>query len=82
LREIGWLHLEHATPRDDDWPYPHPDFLQVVFVGTAVDRFGGRDAEWTDTEGFELESVLMTLDDAYAAVAQESLSLPFLDLLR
>ncbi len=32
---IGVRHFHHLTPEPPDWPYPYPDFLQVVFVGEA-----------------------------------------------
>lgn len=39
---IGSLHLHHVTPRPELYPYPHPDFLQLVYVvqmtGDAVER--------------------------------------------
>lgn len=79
LRPLGWLHLEDLTPRDDNWVYPHPDFLQIVYTAEAIDRSGGRHAEWTDTEGYEASSTLMSPAEAREAV--EGLARPFLDLL-
>jgi hypothetical protein len=32
---IGVRHFHHLTPAPLRWPYPYPDFLQVVFVGRA-----------------------------------------------
>lgn len=82
VRELGWLHLEHLLLQDDDHPYPHPDFLQVVFAGRAAERSGGREAMWSDTEGYELSSELMSLEAAYQTVDDDPLSRVFLDLLR
>lgn len=82
LRPLGWLHLEHLREQPDDHPWPHPDFLHLVYTGQALDRDGGADVEWTDTEGYELSSRRMTLDDAAAAVRQNRLALAFLQMLR
>ena len=79
LRELGWLHFEHLTPQPDDWPFPHPDFLQVVFTGIAIDRAG--DGAWTDTEGWETSSRLVPLERV-AAELNDDLAAPFLALLR
>jgi ADP-ribose pyrophosphatase YjhB (NUDIX family) len=64
LRPMGWLHLQHLNRQPDDHPYPHPDFLQIVYSGKAASRDGGQMASWTDTEGYELRSQLLPLDAA------------------
>lgn len=79
LRPLGWLHLEHLEPRPADWPYPHPDFLQLVYAGRTTERAG--DDTWTDTEGYELSSCLMSVAEAHECVGGDPLSRPFLDLL-
>ena len=48
LEETGWtvqnpallsiIHFQHLSPKPDDYPHPHPDFLQLVYVAQA-DRF-------------------------------------------
>ncbi len=45
LEETGWryqnsslmalVHFHHLSPKPDDYPYPHPDFLQLVFIAEA-----------------------------------------------
>jgi 8-oxo-dGTP pyrophosphatase MutT (NUDIX family) len=45
LEETGWtvrdtvllgvIHYHHLSLRPEDYPYPHPDFLQLVYVATA-----------------------------------------------
>ena len=82
LRPLGWLHFEHLREQPDDHPWPHPDFLQVVYTGRASDREGGPDVDWTDTEGYELSSRRMTVDEAAAAMSGDRLALAFLRLLR
>ncbi|MET9226667.1 NUDIX domain-containing protein [Lentzea sp. NPDC003310] len=79
LRPLGWLHLEHLAPRPAGYPYPYPDFLQVVFHGTASGRDGGPD--WVDTDGYEQRSRLVGLAEARATTSNGLLAPAFLDLL-
>jgi hypothetical protein len=81
LRPLGWLHLEHLAPRQQDHPYLYPDLLQVVFCGVATDRDGGVDASWTDTDGYELDSRLVTNDVARETSSNDLTASVFLDLL-
>jgi 8-oxo-dGTP pyrophosphatase MutT (NUDIX family) len=77
---LGWLHIEHLGPVADDHPYPHPGYCQVVGAAEAVERRGGVDGDWTDTEGQEVSSELMTIADGAQAVEKEPLGRVFLDL--
>lgn len=79
VRQLGWLHFEHLKEQPPDHPWPHPDFLNLVFIGSAAGRVGGIDVEWTDTEGFELSSQTVTINDALAV--GDTLSKAFLRLL-
>lgn len=79
LQPLGWLHLEHLAPKRPHYPYPYPDFLQVVLCGTATERDGGPDASWTDTDGYEQGSRLVTID--MARETTDLLAPVFLDLL-
>ena len=36
-RLVGFLHLHHVTARPERYPYPHPDFLQLIFVAETTD---------------------------------------------
>lgn len=36
-RQIGLIHYHHLATKPDGYPFPYPDFLQVVFVAEAVD---------------------------------------------
>jgi ADP-ribose pyrophosphatase YjhB (NUDIX family) len=81
LRQLGWLHFLHLRPVPDDYCFPHPDFCQVVFTATAGRRAVAPDADWTDTDGYELESRLMSVPAAIAATAGEPGSELFLSLL-
>lgn len=81
LRQLGWLHLEYLRPLPASHPFPHPDFCQVVLAGRAIRRTGGRSASWTDTDGYEVSSQLMTTADAWHAVSSEPASRTYLPLL-
>jgi ADP-ribose pyrophosphatase YjhB (NUDIX family) len=35
LRLLGFKHFHHLMPRPDGYPYPYPDFLQVVYTAVA-----------------------------------------------
>lgn len=80
LNELGWLHLEHLAPRRPNDPHPYPDFLQVVFYGTAAERDGQPDVAWSDTDGYELRSRLVTIDEA-REISTDRLALALLGVL-
>lgn len=81
VHAIGWLHLEilNDTPFDPELPYP--DFLQLVMCGIAEQRDGGRDIEWTDVEGHETSSRLVSVREAYRSVSNDLLDRVFLELM-
>jgi 8-oxo-dGTP pyrophosphatase MutT (NUDIX family) len=60
LRLLGFLHFRFVTAVPDDHPYPHPDFLQLVYTAPARAHAGGRPAEWADTAGWERTHRLLT----------------------
>ncbi len=75
LRLLGFLHFEHLAPPPPDYPYPHPDFLQLVFAARALNS---PPDDWQDTDGYVLRARLETP----ARVRQLPLaptSIPFLD---
>ncbi|MFD5831388.1 NUDIX hydrolase [Lentzea sp. NPDC060358] len=78
VRTLGWLHFEHLAPRRPGDPYPYPDFLQVVFRGTATVR---ESDDWVDTDGYERSSRLVSLADARRLTPHGPLGSAFLDLL-
>lgn len=78
FRLLGWVHLEHLRPLPSDHPWPHPDFCQVVGTAEATERVGGVDADWTDVEGYEASSQLMTLEQADRATDGDPLARVFL----
>lgn len=58
LTPLGFLHFAHLAPPPDDYPFPSPDFLQVVFAAKMSAGSGDDPHGWTDTEGWELRSYL------------------------
>jgi 8-oxo-dGTP pyrophosphatase MutT (NUDIX family) len=34
-RLLGFKHFHHLTPKPDNYAYPYPDFLQVIYAATA-----------------------------------------------
>jgi ADP-ribose pyrophosphatase YjhB (NUDIX family) len=55
---VGFIHFQHQTPRPDDYPYPYPDFVQVVFA--ALGRVVSTD---TDPDGWEQRVEFVTPDE-------------------
>ena len=84
MRQLGWLHLRHLGPEPEGNEGPYPDFLQLVFVAKADRRDGNlpEDAEWTDPDGYELESRLVPLDEAITQTSTDMHAQVFLELLR
>jgi ADP-ribose pyrophosphatase YjhB (NUDIX family) len=81
LEFLGWLHLTHLAPQPDDYRFPYPDFLQFVYTATASQRDGGPDVEWSDTEGYEQSSRLVTVEQALARTSTDALVQIFLKVL-
>jgi ADP-ribose pyrophosphatase YjhB (NUDIX family) len=78
LEPLGWLHVHNLG--DELPPYPHPDVVHLVYTGRAEDRAA---EDWTDTEGQEISSRLLSLDEALTvSAAGDPLSVPFVELLR
>ena len=83
VRPLGFLHFEHLSEQPDDYPYPQPDFLQVVYTGSASEPAEGRDA-WTDSQGYEISSASVPVEEVPDRLAGDpvaQLAWPFLGLL-
>jgi 8-oxo-dGTP pyrophosphatase MutT (NUDIX family) len=79
LVALGWLRFEYQSERPADWPFPHPDFVQLLYTARAVRRDVAPDGrEWSDTDGWEQSSDVVSWSDLDA----DALTQPFLDLLR
>jgi 8-oxo-dGTP pyrophosphatase MutT (NUDIX family) len=63
---LGWMHFHHLCPKPRGYPYPYPDFLQLIYAARVTEAH--RKAQ--DPEGWELEV-------SFHSVAQvRALSLP------
>ncbi len=56
---LGFMHYHHLDPKPPDHPYPHPDFVQVVYTGRAA-TFS---AEAKLDDGYEVETRLLSVAD-------------------
>ena len=81
LRQLGWLHLHHLGPRHANPAYPYPDFLQLVFTGTAKQRDVDPGAPWKDTDGQEHAATLVSGEEALARIASDPVAAAFLRML-
>lgn len=79
IRRLGWLHLQNLNDGPTEPHLPYPDFLQVVVCGSATDRDGGPDSDWTDIEGYETSSQLVSVQQARAATTNDLFDLVYLD---
>jgi 8-oxo-dGTP pyrophosphatase MutT (NUDIX family) len=59
---LGFLHFRHLSPKPEGYPYPHPDFFQVVYMATATDF--KRSARLTDD--YELEADFLPVAEVQA----------------
>lgn len=60
FRQIGIMHFRHIDPMPDDYPYPYPDLIHVVYAATP----GEHRPELRDVDGYELGAELVPLDEA------------------
>jgi len=79
LRALGFLHLRFVLPRPDDHPYPHPDFLQLIYTAPAHQHAADH-STWTDIEGWEQGHSLLTPTELHATGLQ-AIQRAFLDIL-
>ncbi len=62
---IGFIHYHHLAPKPDDYPFPCPDFLQIVFVAEAGDYVPDQQVvdEYELDTGFQPITAARTLID-------------------
>lgn len=71
IREVGWLHFRYRTPVAAEFQrYPHPDFVHVVYMAEATERDASQGGAWSDTEGYVIDSRVVTVEEASEAVAE------------
>lgn len=78
LRQLGWLHFAQLGPLPPGSFEPHPDFVHLVLTGNGARRDGH---DWSDVEGVEISSRLVSIDEARRECANELHDRLFLDLL-
>lgn len=81
FRRLGWLHLMHLAPPQSDDASVYPDFLQLIYHATASRRDGALEQDWVDTDGYELRSRLITVEEALAETSHDLLAPVYLQLL-
>ncbi|MFS8479613.1 MAG: NUDIX domain-containing protein [Micromonosporaceae bacterium] len=79
LRLLGFLHFRYVDAQPDDHPYPHPDFVQVVYTGRAHRR-DGRAPDWIDLDGWEQGHRLLAASDL-SGIDLTAVQRVFIDLL-
>jgi 8-oxo-dGTP pyrophosphatase MutT (NUDIX family) len=58
---MGFIHFLHLSPRPAAYPYPHPEFLQLLFVAEAGDYCSGAQRSME----YEIASEFRSIEDAY-----------------
>ena len=59
FRPIGILHFHHTESVPEGWPYPHPDFLHIVYAATP----GEYHPELREVDGYELGAEFVPVDE-------------------
>ena len=59
-RPIGILHYTHTDAAPEGYRYPYPDFLQIVYAGSA----GEYRPELKEVDGYEIGSEFVLVADA------------------
>lgn len=60
LEPLGFLHFRLIQPQPADHPYPHPDFLQLVYTSPAYGHADQHAISWSDLAGWEQSHQLLT----------------------
>ena len=75
-RPLGFIHFRHLTPRPDDYPYPYPDFVQILFVAEAGEQVAtAQPGEYEISAGFRPvdEALGLSLAREQAALLESAL---------
>jgi ADP-ribose pyrophosphatase YjhB (NUDIX family) len=57
LHLLGVKHFHHLSPKSASYPYPYPDFLQLIYQGYAL----AFDAQAKEVDGWELEATFQRI---------------------
>lgn len=60
IRPIGILHFTFIDPKPEGYPYPYPDFIQIVYAA----RPGAHHPDLKEVDGYELGSELVQVAEA------------------
>jgi len=60
LQMLGVKHYHHLTPMPQDYRYPYPDFLQIVYRARAMQHL----PEAREIDGYEIETKFITTAEA------------------
>lgn len=60
IRPIGILHFTFIDPKPEGYPYPYPDFIQIVYVACP----GAHYPDPKEVAGYELESEFVQVAEA------------------
>lgn len=59
VKQVGLTHFRHLDPKQPDYPYPHPDFFQIVHVAEATAYSPGTRLD----DGYEIGSEFLSVAD-------------------
>ena len=62
VTSLGFIHFHHLTPMPPNYPYPHPDFMQVVYMADALRFAAGAQLE----DDYEVEAGFRPLSEVVA----------------
>lgn len=68
---IGAIHFQHLAPKPDNYPFPYPEFMQIVYRGEAAayDVYGKIPDDYEQSAEFrpvtEIETLPLTLRDRF-----------------
>jgi ADP-ribose pyrophosphatase YjhB (NUDIX family) len=68
---LGFMHFHHLGPKPPGHPYPHPDFVQVVYMAEAADFVP--DAKLPDD--YEIDATFRPIAEVLALALDERLYL-------
>jgi 8-oxo-dGTP pyrophosphatase MutT (NUDIX family) len=60
LQLLGIKHFHHLTAMPDQYRYPYPDFLQVIYCARAHNHL----PEAQEIDGYEIETKFMPIEEA------------------
>ncbi len=60
IQPIGLLHFTLIDPKPEDYAYPYPDFIQIVYAGSP----SAYHPDLKEVDGYELSSEFMPVTDA------------------